>query len=67
MTTFDYIGFDIHKKTISFCAKAQDGKILDEATIPARRETLVRGPKRDRVPGSEPWKQRCLPGGFTIF
>lgn len=41
MTTFDYIGFDIHKKTISFCAKAQDGKILDEATIPARRETLM--------------------------
>src|SRR5215467_6479074 len=25
MTTIDYIGFDIHKKTISFCAKAQDG------------------------------------------
>lgn len=28
MTTVDYIGFDIHKKTISFCAKAQDGTIL---------------------------------------
>ena len=41
MTTCDYIGFDIHKKTISFCAKAQDGKILEEATIPARRDTLM--------------------------
>jgi len=25
MSTIDYIGLDIHKKTISFCAKAQDG------------------------------------------
>ncbi len=25
MDSIDYIGFDIHKKTISFCAKAQDG------------------------------------------
>jgi len=24
MTSNDYIGLDIHKKTISFCAKAQD-------------------------------------------
>src|SRR5437588_1836269 len=40
MTTIDYIGFDIHKKTISFCAKAQDGRILDEGTIAARRDDL---------------------------
>ena len=41
MTAIDYIGFDIHKKTISFCAKAQDGTILDEGMIPPRREVLV--------------------------
>src|SRR5258708_24849355 len=40
MTSIDYIGFDIHKKTISFCVKAQDGQILDEGVIPARREDL---------------------------
>ena len=40
MTSIDYIGFDIHKKTISFCAKAQDGQILDEGVIPARRGDL---------------------------
>jgi len=40
MTSIDYIGFDIHKKTISFCAKAQDGRILDEGTIAARRGDL---------------------------
>src|SRR5712691_2981261 len=41
MSSIDYIGFDIHKKTISFCAKAQDGTILDQGTIVARRDTLV--------------------------
>jgi len=40
MTSIDYIGFDIHKKTISFCAKARDGEILDEGLIPARRADL---------------------------
>jgi transposase len=40
MDSIDYIGFDIHKKTISFCAKTQDGRILDEGTIPARRTDL---------------------------
>src|SRR5262249_16640055 len=41
MTTIDYIGFDLHKKTISFCAKAQDGTILEEGTIPALRNKLL--------------------------
>ena len=41
MTAIDYIGFDIHKKTISFCAKALDGTILDEGTIPALRTKLL--------------------------
>ena len=36
MPTIDYIGFDIHKKTISFCVKAQDGTILEEGEQPTR-------------------------------
>ena len=40
MISIDYIGLDIHKKTISFCAKAQDGSIRDEGIIPAQRATL---------------------------
>ena len=51
MNSIDYIGFDIHKKTISFCAKAQDGRILDEGTIPARRTDLSAWAKRR----SRPW------------
>ena len=34
-------GFDVHKETISFWAKAQDGRILDEGTIAARRTERV--------------------------
>ena len=51
MNSIDYIGFDIHKKTISFCAKAQDGRILDEGTIPARRTDLSAWAKQR----SRPW------------
>ena len=32
-----YIGFDIHKKTISYCVKLNDGKILEEGVIAATR------------------------------
>ena len=51
MNSIDYIGFDIHKKTISFCAKAQDGRILDEGTIPARRTDVSAWAERR----SRPW------------
>jgi transposase len=51
MTSVDYIGFDIHKKTISFCAKAQDGRILEEGIIPARRADLSAWAQRR----SRPW------------
>lgn len=41
MSSIDYIGFDIHKKTISYCAKAADGEIRDESELPATREALT--------------------------
>jgi len=52
MSNLDCIGFDVHKKSISFCAKAQDGRILDEGKIVARRSDLnawVRGRSRPWV------------------
>lgn len=52
MTSIDYIGFDIHKKTISYCAKAADGCIVDEGVIVARRRDLTAwAQKRPR-----PWR-----------
>src|ERR1700687_3839935 len=40
MRCLDYIGFDVYKKSITFCAKAGDGQILDEGKIAARRGDL---------------------------
>jgi len=40
MSSLDYIGFDVHKKTISFCVKSGDGQILREGRIAARRGDL---------------------------
>ena len=41
MTTMHYIGFDIHKKVISFCEKKIDGEIVDQGMINATREALT--------------------------
>jgi hypothetical protein len=35
-----YIGLDVHKKTIAYCAKTADGTIVDEGTIQALRPEL---------------------------
>ena len=49
MINIDYIGFDIHKKTISYCAKAQDGTIRDEGQVPAERKLSEWAKVRPRV------------------
>ena len=41
MTTMHYIGFDIHKKVISFCEKKIDGEIVEQDMISATREALA--------------------------
>lgn len=38
--TIYYIGMDIHKKTIAFCIKKQDGTIVDHGTVKATRPAL---------------------------
>jgi transposase len=40
MNVHHYIGFDVHKKSISYCVKAPDGTILEEGKLPAKRATL---------------------------
>ena len=40
MNTPHYIGFDVHKKTISFCAKTAAGEIVEEGSLPAQRAVL---------------------------
>jgi transposase len=51
MTTNHYIGFDVHKKTISFCIKTAAGQIVKEGTLEADRTVLRRWAEELR----EPW------------
>jgi transposase len=40
MNVTHYIGFDVHKKSISFCAKTVDGQVADEGKLIAERSVL---------------------------
>jgi len=40
MNSMNYIGLDIHKKSISCCVRQADGTIMQEGTIPATRDAL---------------------------
>src|SRR5271170_6166073 len=40
VTSRNFIGLDIHKKTISYCVKDVSGKVLSESKIPATRPGL---------------------------
>ncbi|HWZ46138.1 MAG TPA: hypothetical protein VNW97_21885 [Candidatus Saccharimonadales bacterium] len=35
-----YIGFDVHKKSVSFCVKTAEGEIVEEGKILAQRSAL---------------------------
>src|SRR3972149_11061040 len=40
MSTYYYIGLDIHKRTISYCIKAIDGSLIGQGKIEADRKSL---------------------------
>ena len=42
MNAIHYIGFDVHKKTISFCIKTAAGQIVEEGRLQAERTVLRR-------------------------
>jgi len=46
-----YIGFDVHKKSISYCVKLADGRIVEEGKLAARRATLCQWASKR----AEPW------------
>ena len=50
MNAIQYIGFDVHKKTISYCIKTADGQIVQEGTLEAERTVLRRWAEGLRVP-----------------
>src|ERR1700692_4972741 len=60
MNVIHYIGLDVHKKTISYCIKTADGRIVREGKLQATRETL-----RSWAEGlREPW---CGAMEATLF
>jgi hypothetical protein len=40
MTTMNYIGLDVHKKTISYCVKDESGRIQQEGKVRSTRRKL---------------------------
>jgi transposase len=52
MNSPHYIGFDVHKKTISFCVKTAAGDIVEEGVVAAQRPAL----QKWAVTRSQPWR-----------
>src|SRR5260370_12583886 len=52
MNNLHYIGFDVHKKTISFCVKTAAGEIVEEGSMPARRAEV----RQWAGARSQPWQ-----------
>ena len=65
MTSMNFIGLDIHKKTISYCVKDISGKVLSEGKIPATRQGLREWVGTLAKPGRWRWKRPGLRAGST--
>lgn len=50
MNVTHYIGFDVHKKTISYCIKTASGEIVEEGKLPATRAALRNWAERRQPP-----------------
>lgn len=61
MNELHYIGLDVHKKSIQFCAKTADGTIVDKGRIGATRQSLRQWAEDRRLP----WKGAMEATMFT--
>ena len=52
MNVNHYIGFDVHKKTVSYCVKTADGTIVEEGKLQATHDALRKWAEKRR----EPWR-----------
>jgi transposase len=52
MTVTHYIGFDVHKKHVNFCAKTANGEIIEEGRLPAERVGLRQWAANQK----QPWR-----------
>jgi transposase len=51
MNVNHYIGFDVHKKSVSYCVKVADGRIVSEGKLRATRQALCQWAQQR----AEPW------------
>ena len=66
MNISHYIGFDVHKKSVSYCVKTADGRIVEEGKLRATHQALRRvGAEAHRSRGTARWKRRCSAAGST--
>lgn len=49
MNAIHYIGFDVHKKAVSFCIKTADGRIVEEGKVRSDRSSLHQWASRHTV------------------
>jgi hypothetical protein len=66
MTTMNYIGLDVHKKTISYCVKDVSGRIQQEGKVGATRRELDGWIKTLPQPWPLRWRLRSSAAGSTI-
>lgn len=52
MDVVHYVGFDVHKRSVSYCVKTADGQIVEEGELRAERGVL----RRWAAGRSEPWQ-----------
>ena len=52
MTVNHYIGFDVHKRSVSYCVKIADGTIVEEGKLRATHEALRQWAEKRQ----EPWR-----------
>src|SRR5260370_42278464 len=51
MNVNHYVGFDVHKKSVSSCVKTGDGRIVEEGKLSATRQALRRWAQQRTEPG----------------
>lgn len=52
MNTIHYIGFDVHKKSVSYCVKTAAGRMVEEGEVGATRQALREWAQQR----TEPWR-----------
>jgi transposase len=50
MDTIHYIGFDVHKSSVSYCVKRADGGVVEEGRLEAERRSLRQWAEARRTP-----------------